>query len=377
MRRYAPSPAASIRTSMTTTNAAVATILAPKAPETHSPTAPGRNPQAIPAPQPAERVDQHLPRWLRLPMGVSWSRVRWGVTGAIVGIHALALFAALPWLFSWSGLILAVAGVYVFGTLGINICYHRLLTHRSFKTPKWFERFLSLLALCCLEGSPVTWVANHRMHHQHSDKEPDPHSPVVAFLWSHVGWLLVENRDVDSHENVGRYARDIIKDPFYRSLSHRRRWLTVYGLHALAFILAGAAFGAILGGGVAGAVQMGLSWLVWGVFVRTVLVWHITWSVNSFTHLAGYRNYETNENSRNNWVVALLSMGEGWHNNHHADQRSAAHGHRWWEIDFTYLTILLFGRIGLAADIVPPRKTPGGGHHHHHHHHDHAGHADD
>jgi stearoyl-CoA desaturase (delta-9 desaturase) len=278
------------------------------------------------------------------------------VTLTIVAMHLAALFAVFPWLFSWTGVILAVAGVYVFGTLGINICYHRLLTHRSFKTPRWFERSLSLLAMCCLEGSPIAWVANHRMHHQHSDKEPDPHSPVVAFLWSHIGWMLVENRDVNRRETLARYAADLCRDRFYFRMTKRRRWLLVYAAHVLLFFLAGASVGSAMGGPALGA-QMGLSWVIWGVFVRTVLVWHITWSVNSLTHLAGYRNYETNENSRNNWLVGLLAMGEGWHNNHHADQRSAAHGHRWWEIDMTYWTILLFKRVGLATSIVPPKKT--------------------
>ena len=293
------------------------------------------------------------------PRTATWRRIRWTTTIAIGAVHLVAMAAVLPWLFSWSGLILSIVGIYVFGTLGINICYHRLLTHRSFQTPRWLERFFALLALCCLEGSPVTWVANHRMHHQHSDKEEDPHSPVIAFLWSHIGWLLMENGSVSSLRACERYARDIAKDPFYFALSRRQQWVLVYLAHAALFFLAGMGFGALFGGESVTAVQMGLSWLVWGVFVRTVLVWHITWSVNSFTHLAGYRNYETNENSRNNWVVALLANGEGWHNNHHADQRSAAHGHRWYEIDVTYLTILALKSVGLAWNIVQPRvKDP-------------------
>lgn len=298
-------------------------------------------------------------RWIRLPRGVTWKRVRWPAAASIAAVHAAAILAVFPSLFSWTGLILALAGVYIFGTLGINICYHRLLTHRSFKTPKWFERFLSLLAMCCLEGSPIAWVANHRMHHQHSDKEPDPHSPLVAFLWSHVGWMLVENRGVDSPGAYWRYARDLCKDRFYRVLSRRQRWLLIFVGHALLFYLAGFAVGTASSGAVEAGLWLGLSWIVWGIFVRTVVVWHITWSVNSLTHLAGYRNYETSENSRNNWLVGVLAMGEGWHNNHHADQRSAAHGHRWWEIDMTYLTILLFKKVGLAWNVIQPKRTPG------------------
>jgi stearoyl-CoA desaturase (delta-9 desaturase) len=110
-----------------------------------------------------------------------------------------------------------------------------------------------------------------------------------------------------------------------------------------------------MGGTALDGLQLGASWLVWGVVLRTVAVWHITWSVNSATHLWGYRRYETGENSRNNWLIALLSNGEGWHNNHHADQRSAAHGHRWWEFDVTYLTIVFLEKLGLVRDVVRPQ----------------------
>jgi stearoyl-CoA desaturase (delta-9 desaturase) len=124
--------------------------------------------------------------------------------------------------------------------------------------------------------------------------------------------------------------------------------------------LAGFAIGLASTGQIMGGVQFGSSLLVWGVFVRTVAVWHITWSVNSLTHRWGYRNYETGENSRNNWFVALVSNGEGWHNNHHADQRAAAHGHRWWEVDITWLTVRLLAAVGLATDVVRPRSWTAG-----------------
>jgi fatty-acid desaturase len=304
----------------------------------------------------ASAASSRLPRFLRLPMGVSWSRVRWSVTISIIVVHALALLAFVPWLFNWWSVGFALAGVYVFGTLGVNIGFHRLLTHRSFKTPRWFEHLLTLLGVCSLEGSPVKWVANHRMHHQHSDTEPDPHSPIVAFLWAHIGWMLVENREINSLEKCRTYVRDLCRDPFYVRLERRGRWLWVYLAHAAIFYAIGATIGAITGGTLMSAVQLGVSMVVWAVFVRTVVVWHITWSVNSFTHMAGYRNYETGEGSRNNWIVALLSNGEGWHNNHHADQRSAAHGHRWWEVDVSYITIRVLQAVGLVWGVVKPRK---------------------
>jgi fatty-acid desaturase len=292
---------------------------------------------------------------LPYPESVNRRRIRWDVAVVIVGVHGLAALAAAPWLFSWSGVILAVAGLYVFGTLGINLCYHRLLTHRAFACPKWLERVFVFLALCCLQGAPAAWVAHHRMHHQHSDDQPDPHSPLVHFFWSHMGWLMVENRDLAFVSRYERYCRDLLRDPFYLNLERRGRWLLAYPLHAAAFLLAGLGAGWAIGGDAAAGARLGLSWLVWGVFVRTVLVWHITWSVNSVAHLWGYRTYETGEGSRNNWLVALLSNGEGWHNNHHADQRSAAHGHRWYEVDVTYLTIRVLHALGLAREVILPR----------------------
>ncbi len=151
-----------------------------------------------------------------------------------------------------------------------------------------------------------------------------------------------------------RYSRDVLRDRFYLNMERNGMWLWINLFHWLAFYLAGFAAGWIMDGTLMGGVQFGSSLLVWGVFVRTVLVWHITWSVNSVTHLWGYRNYETDESSRNNFFVGLVSNGEGWHNNHHADPRSAAHGHRWWEIDVTYLTIHLLYVVGLARNVIKP-----------------------
>ena len=177
---------------------------------------------------------------------------------------------------------------------------------------------------------------------------------LVTFFWGHMGWLLVENRELNSVLTYDRYARDVLKDPFYFAFERNLLWFWVNLAQGVLFYLAGFAIGWATSGQVMGGVQFGLSLLVWGVILRTVLVWHITWSVNSLSHIWGYRNYETTENSRNNWFVALISNGEGWHNNHHADQRSASHGHRWWEFDITYLTIVLLEKLGLAHDVARP-----------------------
>lgn len=277
----------------------------------------------------------------------------------IVGIgyyHLAALLAFLPWFFSWTGVALFIAGIYVFGTLGINLCYHRLLTHRGFTCPKWLEHTLVVLAVCAFQDTPARWVAVHRRHHEHADEPPDPHSPIISFLWAHVGWLLVVGDDMERMHIYSRYARDIVRDPFYRRLDKPAlylgiilgSWVLYFGVGCLGALAAGYAAGE--------ALQFGLSLLVWGVFLRTVVVWHITWSVNSITHLWGYRSYETDEESTNNVIVGFLSNGEGWHNNHHADPRSARHGHQWWEFDVTYLSIRLLQLVGLAGNIAEPNR---------------------
>ncbi len=282
-------------------------------------------------------------------------RPAWPYILGIGGYHLLAALAIVPWLFSWTGVAAAVLGLYVFGTLGINLCYHRLLTHRGFVCPLWLEHALAMLGVCCLQDTPARWVATHRLHHQHSDEEPDPHSPLVTFFWGHVGWLLVENQELKSIMGYERYVRDLLRDPFYMRLERNLLWVWVNLTQWAAFLAVGAGLGWAIGGA-SMALQLAASLLVWGVFVRTVAVWHITWSVNSLSHLFGYRSYETGENSRNNWLVALLSNGEGWHNNHHADQRSAAHGHRWWELDVTYATIRVLQCVGLVRQVVGPNQ---------------------
>jgi stearoyl-CoA desaturase (delta-9 desaturase) len=294
------------------------------------------------------------PKRLPLPRAAVRGRIYWRYAVPIVLVHLLALGALVPGLFSVTGLVLFAVGVPLFGQ-GINLAYHRLLSHRSFKVPRPLERALVVGTLCSLQDTPARWVATHRFHHSHSDEPDDPHSPLVAFLWAHVGWLLVWNPQVHGLANYDKYARDILEDPFYMRLEKGWLWAWIYVAHAAAYFAAGVAGVLIGGGGAAAAVQFGLSLLVWGVFLRTVAVWHITWSVNSLTHLFGYRSYDTGENSRNNWLVGLLAAGEGWHNNHHHDPASASNRHRWWEVDVTYAVIRVLAWLGLARDIVPPR----------------------
>jgi fatty-acid desaturase len=293
----------------------------------------------------------------RPPKVDAQSRIIWPYILGVGFFHLLIPLAFLPYFFSWWGVAWLPVGNYIFCSLGIGAGFHRLLTHRGFKCPLWLEHTLAILGVCNLQQSPARWVLVHRLHHQHSDHESDPHTPMVDWFWGHVGWLFVENRQTTDAESYHKYARDILSDPFYMRLERNLMYVWVFVVQALLFLAAGLAVGYAMHGTWAESYRVGLQWLLWGVVYRTLVTWHVTWGVNSFAHLWGYRNYETRENSRNNWLFAIATNGDGWHNNHHADPRAAAHGHRWWEIDITYLTICVWEKMGLAWDIVEPTET--------------------
>ncbi len=286
------------------------------------------------------------------------TEIRWDYTLFFIALHSLALLALLPWFFSWAGVVAFVVGVVVFGQLAIPIGYHRLLSHHSFRTPKWFERTLVTMAMCTAQETPAHWVAWHRMHHCHSDHDQDPHSPRVGFFWSHVRWLVHEKRSrLATFSMYEKYARDIVADPYYRWIERLPIPAGIFFfLHAIIFAIVATGVCVAMYGNVPEAYRLASSLFLWGVVVRTVWVWHITWSVNSLSHVFGYRNYATPDDSRNNWFVTLLTAGEGWHNNHHQDPASASVQHRFWEIDINYYVIRLFGLVGLATHIVKPRS---------------------
>ena len=238
------------------------------------------------------------------PEGVA-NRVVYVYLVAFVVFHALLPLAFVPWLFSWSGLLLIPALHFVFDWVGVGLCFHRTLTHGGLVLPKWLERTFVVFGLCNLMDSPARWVAIHRRHHQHTDEQPDPHSPLVTFWWGHMGWLIHENTELSSADFYHRYAPDILRDPFYLNIERYRLWAVIYFLHAGLIFLAGLATGWIWSGEYWGGLQLGLSWLLWGVVIRTIFSWHATFAVNSVTHIWGYRNYETRDTSTNHWLVAL------------------------------------------------------------------------
>jgi fatty-acid desaturase len=280
-----------------------------------------------------------------LPPKDKWGRgIDWPVVAWIAIAHLGAL--AAPFYFTWKAFGLFVVMAWLTGSIGVCMGYHRQLTHGSFSTFKPIRWFLAFIGGMSGEGSALMWVANHRKHHMFSDREGDPHTPRDGVWWSHMLWFMPDMPKSEFKAHVQKYAPDLYKDPMMRFL--HIMFLPTHILAGLTMFLVG-----YLGWNT----YTGISFVVWGMFVRVMYVFHVTWLVNSATHLWGYRNYETSDDSRNLWWVGLLAFGEGWHNNHHAFQRMAKQGHKWWEIDMTYWLILAMEKVGLAWNVVkePPK----------------------
>jgi stearoyl-CoA desaturase (delta-9 desaturase) len=256
--------------------------------------------------------------------------LNWPTTVILVLIHIGALAAFF--FFTWKALIATVFLYWVATGLGISMGYHRLHTHRSYKVPRWMEYFFAVCGTLTLEGGPIFWTAIHRIHHQRSDQPGDPHSPREGAWWSHVGWILVGETKHNNTMLLGKYAPDLAKDPFYVWLNNYH-WVSNVALAVLLYAVGG------------------LPFLLWAGFFRIVFGLHATWLVNSATHMWGGRRFATRDDSRNNWWVALISFGEGWHNNHHAHPTSARHGLAWYEFDPSWLQIKLLKALGLAKSI--------------------------
>ncbi|HYX52113.1 MAG TPA: fatty acid desaturase [Candidatus Limnocylindrales bacterium] len=259
--------------------------------------------------------------------------ISWITTFFMVAFHIGAVAALF--MFSWKALALAAFLWWVSGSLGIGMAYHRLLTHRGFKTYKWMEYFLTLCATLALEGGPFFWVATHRVHHQNTDVDGDPHSPRDGGFWAHMGWIIT-GRVMHNHSDaLLPYIPDLRKDKFHTFIS-KYHWvpITLSGVVLLAI--------------------GGWSWVFWGVFLRTVVGLHATWLVNSATHMWGRQRFLTGDTSKNSFWVALLTFGEGWHNNHHAYPQMARHGLAWYEIDLNWYGLSVLRMLGLIWDVKAP-----------------------
>jgi stearoyl-CoA desaturase (delta-9 desaturase) len=274
-------------------------------------------------------------------------------TGTITAIPLLGL-GLVVWQ-TWASALLwsdiAVFGImYLTTGLGVTVGFHRLFTHRSFQTKPWVRGTFAVLGSAAIEGPVISWVADHRKHHAFSDQEGDPHSPHVdhghgwrgalrGLLHAHVGWLFIHTQ----RGNKERYAPDLLKDPQVRFVDRTFLWWALAGLIPIPFVL-----GLVIGG----SVHAGLTGILWGGLVRMLVLHHVTYSINSLCHFFGRRRFDTGDESRNLAWLAPLSLGEAWHNNHHAFPTSAEHGMRRWEVDPSALMIRALEKTGLAWKVV-------------------------
>jgi len=252
-------------------------------------------------------------------------------TTVTFGLFHLGAVAAL-FMFSWRSLVVAAALYWISVGWGISLGYHRLHTHRSYKVPLWLEYFFAVCGTLTLEGGPIFWVVTHRVHHQKSDQPGDPHSPRDGGWWAHMGWIVFGETNHNNTRLMSKYAPDLGKHRFYIWLNNYH-WVPMVVLGAILFSIGG------------------LPLMLWGTCLRVVIGLHATWLVNSATHMWGRRRFATRDDSRNSWWVALLTFGEGWHNNHHAHPGSARHGLAWYEFDISWITLKLLRAVGLAGHI--------------------------
>ena len=274
------------------------------------------------------------------------------ITGIVTGLPfvglGLVVWQAWDHSLRWSDVI--VFGImYAIAGLGVTVGFHRYLTHRSFKTSKPVRMALGIMGSVAIEGPVTAWVADHRKHHAFSDAEGDPHSPHVGhsggwsgalrgLLHAHVGWLFLH----DERGSKKRYAPDLVKDPVISFVDRTFVLWVAVGLAAPFF----------LGWAIGGSLHAGLTGMLWGGLVRVLLLHHVTYSINSLCHFFGRRSYDTGDESRNLAWLAPLSLGEAWHNNHHAFPTSAAHGLRWYQVDISAAVIRLLERLGIVWDVV-------------------------
>jgi stearoyl-CoA desaturase (delta-9 desaturase) len=259
--------------------------------------------------------------------------INWKNLFIVVTFHLLAIPALF--MFSWQNVAAMLIGNWIVGSLGVGLGYHRLLTHRSFKAPKWLEYTLTIFGAMAIQDDAPKWVATHRIHHQFVETDKDPHSTIRGFFWAHIGWILRGTANDHDEATLKRYVPDLLKDKFHVLLA--RYYFVPLIISAFVLFAIG-----------------GWSMILWGVFVRVVVGWHTTWFVNSLSHIFGKRRFDTNDDSTNNWFVALLTFGEGWHNNHHAYPSSARHGLKWYQFDMNWLTIRIFEKLGWAKQIRIP-----------------------
>ena len=254
----------------------------------------------------------------------------WKNVVMVASFHLLAI--PILWTFSWQNLAALLIGNWIVGSLGVGLGWHRLLTHRGFKAPKWLEYTLSIFATMSMQDPPDKWIATHRMHHKFVDTEKDPHSARSGFWWPQIGWVLWGKAQDHDDATMKKYVPDLLKDRGHVLIS--RFFYVPIIVSALILFAIG-----------------GWTMVVWGGAARVVVGWHTTWFVNSLAHLYGKRPHDTGDLSTNNWFVAILTFGEGWHNNHHMSPTSARHGTEWYQFDMNWIAIRIFEKLGWAKNI--------------------------
>jgi stearoyl-CoA desaturase (delta-9 desaturase) len=260
-------------------------------------------------------------------------RVRWVTSLPFFAVHGMALLAfVVPfrWQYVW-----VCVGLYYFRMWALTTGYHRYFSHRTFKTSRVFQFILAFCACLCTQKGPLWWAAHHRHHHRYSDQEEDVHSPLQrGFWWSHVGWILCDRYNETRYDAI----KDFAKYPELRLLN--RFYLVPPVALAVALFFIG-----------------GFPLLVWGFFVSTTLLWHGTFTINSLSHVFGRRRFKTSDTSRNNWLLALITCGEGWHNNHHYHQNTANQGWFWWEFDPSYYVLRGLAVLRIVSDVRTPPEA--------------------
>src|SRR5260370_7438199 len=266
--------------------------------------------------------------------------IKWNATIFMILFHIGAVAAFF--VFNWRALLATILLWWITASLGVGMGFHRVLTHWGEKKTKLVEYFLSGCGTLTLEGGPIQWVVTHRIHHAYTDTQGDPHTPRDGGWWSHMGWILSGTGQQYDSSVVARYAPDLLKDRFHVWLN-RLYWvpLVFLGLALLAF--------------------GGWPYLLWAIFFRVTFNLHATWLVNSASHMWGTRRFSTRDDSKNNLWVALLTFGEGWHNNHHAHPTSARHGLAWYEIDPNWwgIRVMQFLRLAKAIKLASAAERAG------------------
>ena len=272
--------------------------------------------------------------------GIDWLRIL-----PFIGLH-LACLAVI-----WAGVSTAAVIAFLFSYLirmfAITAFYHRYFSHRAFKTSRTLQFVFALIGAASTQRGPLWWAAHHRQHHRCADQDSDPHAPHHGFLWSHMGWFLSREHFATDYERIP----DLAKYP-------ELRWLDRYALLVpVAYATLWFVLGVVLSRVAPGLETSGWQMLIWGYFISTVVLIHATLTINSLAHIWGKRRYATRDDSRNNFWLALLTLGEGWHNNHHHYPGSARQGFYWWEIDLSFYALKVMSWFGLVWDIKGVPET--------------------